>query len=245
MKLRPIIAHRGFSDLYPENTMLAFQKAIERGIRCIETDVTILKDQTPVLFHDFRTDDHTDFKGIIHDLSNDDLSIVDAGLWKDKLFKGTKIPHLEELLHLIKKHHIILNLELKGEAGQNEEYWDKIVDIAVDTVHRCDVADLVFYSSFEFPMLRRLKQQDPHAEFGILLWEDVSHWKEIADELQPQAMHLYDQTISQELINAIKKEHYEIYVYTVNELQQYEMLQKMGIDGIFTDKIQIFDKEKY
>ena len=55
MFLRPVIAHRGFSNNYPENTMIAFEKAIEIGAKCIETDVTILKDGTLVLFHDYET----------------------------------------------------------------------------------------------------------------------------------------------------------------------------------------------
>ncbi|MBW5380906.1 glycerophosphodiester phosphodiesterase, partial [Brachyspira hampsonii] len=65
MYLRKVIAHRGFSHQYPENTMLSFQKAVELGVKCIETDVTILKDGTLVLFHDYETKDHTDFDGII------------------------------------------------------------------------------------------------------------------------------------------------------------------------------------
>ncbi|OON98924.1 MAG: hypothetical protein ATN35_02895 [Epulopiscium sp. Nele67-Bin004] len=140
-------------------------------------------------------------------------------------------------MKLIKKHNVILNLELKGEAGKNEQYWDDIVDIAVKEVHKHGVQDLVFYSSFEFPMLRRLKKVDPQAKFRVLLWEDTTIWRDIADELQPQAIHLYDQTVTQELVDDIKNENYELYVYTVNDKELGNTLLDMGVDGIFTDSL--------
>ncbi|MGL5956186.1 MAG: glycerophosphodiester phosphodiesterase [Brevinema sp.] len=240
MYLDKIIAHRGYSSAYPENTLLAFEKAIELGVTCIETDVTILKDGTLVLFHDYLTNDHTNYQGIIHDLSAQSIQEVDAGSWKNKQFENLRIPTLTQLLELAKKTNTRLNLELKGEASQNEQYWDSIVEKTIETVHQMNVQDLVFYSSFEFPMLRTLKSLDPKALFGILLWEETDHWKEIADELHPQAIHLYDKTVTPSLIADIKKENYEIYVYTVNDQESVEQFFKMGVDGIFTDKPNLF-----
>jgi len=245
MKLRPIIAHRGFSDLYPENTIRAFEEAIKLGVKCIETDVTVLKDKTPVLFHDYYTKDHSDFNGIIHDLKKEDLQKVDAGSWKSSEFTGMRIVMLDELLTLIKKYNIILNLELKGEAGKNESYWNDIVDIAVKKVHKYGVEKLVFYSSFELPMLYRLKEQDSNAQFGILLWENTSNWREIARGLNSQAIHLYDQTVTQDLVSKIRESEYEVYVYTVNDENIGEDLINIGVNGIFTDRPQIFDKKFY
>ena len=88
MFLRKVIAHRGFSNNYPENTMLAFEKAIEIGAKCIETDVTILKDGTLVLFHDYETKEHSNHDGIINDLDYNDIKRIDAGSWKDAKFSS-------------------------------------------------------------------------------------------------------------------------------------------------------------
>ncbi len=235
MYLDKIIAHRGFSSKYPENTMLAFEQAVKIGASSLETDVTILKDDTLVLFHDYHTNDHSDFDGIIHDLDADMISKVDAGSWKDAQFASARIPMLRELLNLAKKTNTKINLELKGEVGKNEKYWDKIVADTVKMVHDMSVQDLVFYSSFEFPMLRTLKALDSNAKFGILLWEETKDWKVIADELKPQAMNLYDQTVTKELASEIKQEGYEIYVYTVNDKDDAKRLLDMGVDGIITD----------
>lgn len=245
MYLRKVIAHRGFSYDYPENTMLAFQKAAELGIKCIETDVTILKDGTLVLFHDYETKKHTNFDGIINDLDYNDIQNIDAGSWKDAKFKNIKIATLKELIDLCKKTNIMVNLELKGEASKNEKYWESIVENTVKTVADNKAEDLIFYSSFEFDMLRRLKKISKNSKFGILLWEDTSHWKEIADELKPQSMHLYDKTINKDLVKKIKNEGYEIYIYTVNSLELANELYSIGVDGIFTDMPNIFDKRLY
>ncbi|MEI0531969.1 glycerophosphodiester phosphodiesterase family protein [Brachyspira pilosicoli] len=243
MYLRKIIAHRGFSYEYPENTMLAFQKAIELGVKCIETDVTILKDGTLVLFHDYETKYHTDFDGVINDLDYDAIQRIDAGSWKNEKFKNIRIPTLQELIDLCKKTNTVINLELKGEISKNEK--DSIVENTVKTVADKKAEDLVFYSSFEFDMLRTLKKISKHSKFGILLWEETNHWKDIADELKPQSMHLYDKTINKELAKNIKNEGYELYIYTVNSIELANELYSMGVDGVFTDMPNIFDKKLY
>ena len=245
MYLRKVIAHRGFSYEYPENTMLAFQKAIELGIKCIETDVTILKDGTLVLFHDYETKDYTDFDGIINDLNYNAIQSIDAGSWKNEKFKNTRIPTLQELIDLCKKTNTIINLELKGEVSKNEKYWDSIVENTVKKVADNNAEDLIFYSSFEFDMLRTLKKISKNSKFGILLWEETGYWKDIADELKPKSIHLYDKTINKDLVKNIKNEGYEIYVYTVNSLEFANALYSIGVDGVFTDMPNIFDKKLY
>ena len=243
MYLRKVIAHRGFSYEYPENTILAFQKAIELGVKCIETDVTILKDGTLVLFHDYETKYHTDFDGVINDLDYDAIQSIDAGSWKNEKFKNTRIPTLQELIDLCKKTNTVINLELKGEISKNEKYC--IVENTIKTVADKKAEDLIFYSSFEFDMLRTLKKISKSSKFGILLWEETAHWKDIADELKPKSMHLYDKTINKELVKNIKNEGYEIYVYTVNSIELANELYSIGADGVFTDMPNIFDKKLY
>lgn len=245
MFLRHVIAHRGFSNNYPENTMIAFEKAIEIGAKCIETDVTILKDGTLVLFHDYETKEHSNYDGIINDLDYNAIKEIDAGSWKDVKFSSARIPTLKELIDLAKRNNTIVNLELKGEAGKNEKYWDSIVENTVKTVADNKAEDLIFYSSFEFDMLRTLKKISKSAKFGILLWEETDNWKDIADELKPQSMHLYDQTVTEKLAKDIKKENYELYVYTVNSVDLANKLYSYGVDGVFTDMPDIFSKDLY
>ena len=68
-----VFGHRGFSGEYPENTMLAFQKAVEAGCEGIELDVQLTKDLVPVIMHDEKVDRTTDGSGYIYDLTYDEL----------------------------------------------------------------------------------------------------------------------------------------------------------------------------
>ncbi len=241
MFLRPIIAHRGFSGKYPENTMTAFKKAAELGVKCIETDITILGDKTtPVLFHDYDLQTHTNYKGSINDLAPDDLAVVDAGSWKGEEFKGEKIPLLEDLLKYAKEQDLVLNLELKGERGINEVFWWDIVENTCNLVAKYDVN--VFYSSFEVPMLEYLVKLQPDAEFGLLV--DNENWEGLARELSPKAIHILDSAVTEDVVRHIKSG-YEMYVYTVNDTARADVLFKWGVDGIFTDYPDKFDKKLY
>ena len=73
-----VFGHRGFSGEYPENTMLAFQKAVEAGCEGIELDVQLTKDLVPVIMHDEKVDRTTDGSGYIYDLTYDELCKLDC-----------------------------------------------------------------------------------------------------------------------------------------------------------------------
>ncbi|HOJ31296.1 MAG TPA: glycerophosphodiester phosphodiesterase family protein [bacterium] len=93
-----IVAHRGFSGIYPENTLIAFKKAIELGVYFLEIDIRQTSDGEPVVMHDEKIDRTTDGTGYVRELTFSQLRKFDAGKWKG--FSGEKIPHLEEVLEL-------------------------------------------------------------------------------------------------------------------------------------------------
>ena len=110
-----VAAHRGFCAKYPENTLLAFQKALELGVDQIETDVRITKDGQLVLIHDATLERTTNGTGKVCDYSLEELKRLDAG-------RGQTIPTLRELLELVKDHPTItLDLELKEYPTEDRE----------------------------------------------------------------------------------------------------------------------------
>ena len=84
-----IIAHRGASYLAPENTLIAFKKAMELGADGVEMDVQQTSDAGLVIHHDYMIDLHTDISGKIYDMTMGDLKTLDFGSWKDVLFKDS------------------------------------------------------------------------------------------------------------------------------------------------------------
>ena len=115
-----VAAHRGFKDKYPENTLLAFKRALDLEVDQIETDVRITKDKVLVLIHDEKLDRTTNGKGKVSEYTFEELRKLDAG-------NGEKIPTLEELFELVKDHPTLtLDLELKEypeEVGEELAFY--------------------------------------------------------------------------------------------------------------------------
>ena len=96
------IAHRGFSGKYPENTNIAFARAIELGADMIELDVTLSKDKIPVVIHDDTLERTSNGKGKVRNVPLEKLKQLDFGSWMHSNFSEERIPTLEEVLKIIK-----------------------------------------------------------------------------------------------------------------------------------------------
>lgn len=107
-----IIAHRGFSENYPENSLLAFNKAIEAGVDGIETDVRMSRDGMAFIFHDKSLKRITGKDESIESQYSEELKHLDIGSWMDEKFHAQRVPTLETLLHHIhERTHLILEIK--------------------------------------------------------------------------------------------------------------------------------------
>ena len=122
------IAHRGFSGRYPENTMLAFEKALEIGAEGIEFDVHLSKDGELVIIHDELLDRTTNGSGLVAEHTLAQLRQLDASASFTGVYGVNPIPTLEEYFQLIQGKEMLTNIELvprhRGEdAGDNRPVW--------------------------------------------------------------------------------------------------------------------------
>lgn len=160
-----IWAHRGCSQMYPENTLLAFSKAAEiKGLTGIELDIQLTRDGYLVVCHDERVDRTTDGIGEVRQYTLAELKRlqIDAGNGKYE-----QIPAMEEVLHLLGdklKEGLKLNIELKNSVLPYEGMEKKIINL----VHNYGVQKSVIYSSFSALSLEQIKRLNPDAEVGIL-----------------------------------------------------------------------------
>ena len=107
------MAHRGASYIAPENTLIAFKKAIALGADGIELDVHLSADGIPVVMHDETLDRTTNGKGLIKYYNVCDLESLDAGGWFSDDYAGEAVPTLEQVLKLISDTDMVLNVEMK------------------------------------------------------------------------------------------------------------------------------------
>ncbi len=111
---RGLCAHRGAMETHPENTLSAFHAAIDAGAHMIEFDVLLTRDSEIVVIHDASVDRTTDGSGLVSELTFEEIRQLDAGNWKSPLFKGERIPTLDEVLEIMPVN-IWLNIHLKGD----------------------------------------------------------------------------------------------------------------------------------
>lgn len=232
-------AHRGFSGLYPENTMLAFEKAIEIGCDGIETDVHLTKDNQLVMIHDealFRT---TGEKGFVWDYTLEQIKQFDAS-YKDNFgekFSGNKIPSLREYFERVKdEKKFVTNIELK--TGINE--YPGIEKAVLELIDEYDLRDRIIISSFNHFSVMRFKKLAPDVKCGFLTADWIVDAGKYTKEHGVECIHPILFNLTEECFREMKDNEIEVNTWTINEKVDIERLAKMGVDaliGNYPDRI--------
>lgn len=140
-----IAAHRGYSAKYPENTLLAFKKAIDQQVDMLEFDLRLSKDGEVMIIHDETVDRTTNGSGKVEEFTVDELKKLDAG-------QGETIPTLRELCELVSAHpHILLNVEIKPQGGALE-----VVDKSMDILEEFHLVNRSVFTSFDAKVIHYL-----------------------------------------------------------------------------------------
>jgi len=145
-----VAAHRGWRSEYPENTMPAFQAALDLGVDQLETDIRITRDGELVLIHDATVDRTTNGTGKVCDKLFAELRALDAGSYMGEAFRDTQIPTFLELMDLVKDHPTVtLDLELKEypTAGWEETAYS-VCDRVMKIVDEYGFTDRVVINTF-------------------------------------------------------------------------------------------------
>lgn len=225
-----IFAHRGFSGYYPENTMLAFKKAIEIGVDGIELDVQLTKDNTVVIIHDETIDRTTNGDGLVKSYTYDELKKFDAS-FNFNNFGFNRIPTLEEYFLLVKDLDIITNIELKTSVYQ----YLGIEDSVLELIKKYNLEDKVIISSFNHFSILRMKKLAPQIKCGFLSEDWIIDAGKYTFSHQIECYHPRFNNLIPEVIEELKKFNIEINTWTVNDERDMLYLKEKGIDSIITN----------
>ena len=235
-----IIAHRGSSRSAPENTMPAFRLAWEEGADGVELDLRLTRDGEIVALHDATLNRTTAVARRTDELSLQQLRELDAGRWKDPRWAGTPVPTLIEVLREVPDGgHLFAELKCGPE----------VIDPLREIISATESPEELFtFMSFEQGMLEAVKAAFP----GIrsLLAIDLGRWLPFR---QPDTV--WEQRIDQvraigldgfnlglraamplSFLHRIKKRRLAVFAWTVNNARLARRLQRLGIDGIMTDR---------
>ena len=150
----------------PQNTIPAFEKAVELGADGIETDVHITKDGHIVICHNDTVDEMSNGTGAIGDYMFDDIRKLDFGSKFSKDFAGVTLPTVEEYLECMKKSDklSVMNIEIKPNKSERED----IVRKTIEAVKDYGLFDELLISSFDYKMLVEAKKYDPKCKTAYL-----------------------------------------------------------------------------
>jgi len=217
------IGHRGAKGYEPENTLIAFEKAIHLGVDGIELDVHLSSDNELIVIHDETVDRTTNGKGEVNQLSLKELKAL-------KIENTAEIPTLTEVLDLVKQRCFI-NIELKGIGTPkpviqlisryiSEKNWDY---------------NHFLISSFDWKMLEETHSLDPKIKIGILTEESIDSALAFAKKINAFAINPYYKLLSKENVILMQQNGFEIYPWTVNSENAIQKIKSFNVNGIISD----------
>jgi glycerophosphoryl diester phosphodiesterase len=233
MRQPQIFAHRGAKAVAPENTLPAFQQALEMGVDGIELDVHLSRDGQLVVIHDFHVDKTTTGLGPVRTFTAAELARLDAGSHFDPAFAGVGVPTLVEVFDLI-GDRCRINVEIKNE----EAHGGYEVEALVDLIQQRNLYDQVIVSSFNPITLIKLRWADPKVRLGLLYFEELPAHLRMAwfsPILRPEALHPHHRLVNASLVAWAREKGCAVNTWTVNDVGEAQRLAALGVDAIITD----------
>ncbi|MGB8956302.1 MAG: glycerophosphodiester phosphodiesterase family protein, partial [Tumebacillaceae bacterium] len=221
-----IAAHRGYSGIAPENTLAAFQAAVQYNADAIEFDIHMTRDGVPVIMHDDTVDRTTNGKGKVKDKSLAELKKLNAG-------HKQQIPTLQETLQAAQGR--ILYSEIKGDCTPVD--IEKIVRTIVENGYE----DRDIMLAFNYQNLLSTRRYSKHMTLGFLTADRDTFQQALNMAYQDgNAVILANATLllkNPHLITQARQKGIDIGAWTVNSLDDARQLQRLGVKRIITDKL--------
>lgn len=223
-------AHRGFSGKYPENTMLAFEKAYEEGVDGIELDVQLTKDGEMVIIHDSKVNRTTNGRGYVKDKTLAEIRQLNAA----QKFNGLneKIPILNEYLSWAADKELTTNIELKTD---DFEYYG-IEEKTVALVKECGLQDRIIFSSFNHYTIQKVKELAPDMICGLLFSDWIVDFSKYASDMKVECAHpAFKMLKNKQLFQNLQNSQLDINTWTVNKEKHMRQLIHLGVTSIITN----------
>ena len=224
-----IMAHRGYSELCPENTLPAFKECVDRDFQAAELDVQMLADGTIIVLHDDSFKRTTGYDKNVWEATYDEIKDLDNGSFFDEEFRGTKIPTLDEVIKLAKtsKDVLFLNIEIK-RTGHDDGIVQKVIDIIGqnDFYSYCDI------TSQDYATLEEVREIDPNV---LTAYTSVIGIGDIETLDAADIISINETFATYENIERIHHAGKYVFVWTVNEEDTMQQLVSLNVDAILTN----------
>lgn len=221
---RKFIAHRGISNCYPENTLIAYKYLKDNNFDYGECDVTFTKDDIPILLHDDKINRTSNKKGKICDLFYDDIKEYDFGSWFNEKFVGERIPLFSDFLRLCKTNNIKPYVEIKKLLN-----IEKHINILIDISRKLEMENDITWISFSIDVLKEINKYS-NARLGLLIKKldfnniDVIKFLNLRKNKSSLFINHKFNKLNKKIINECKKRGIELEAWTLNSKKEYMRL---------------------
>lgn len=251
-----LIAHRGLSRQYPENTLPAFLAAVEayqKGVvQWLEFDLCLTRDGHFVVIHDDTLNRTTTGVGFVAHHSVAELQLLDAGSWfraKSKIQHNGQVKldsapkqsigvlTIEELLEAI-GGKIPLNIEIKPFFPiEHAQLWQSALWRLLKRLDQHNWTDSSLISSSNMFMLEYVRQMHDTVKLGMIYQPPVTDYDPlyVAERLQAYSLHPHYRAAKPELVSTMHAHGLKVFAYTINTAKRLQKMQLAGVDGVFTD----------
>ena len=229
-----IIAHRGYRAKYPENTLVAFQAAVDAGAPMIELDVMLSRDRKLVVIHDATLERTTNGSGPVIDYTLEELKQLDAGSWYDSQFSDERLPELEEVFDLVSGKTIV-NIEIKSDAYEPHHPKDAIERQILELVERKKAWSWILISSFDVNILQQISSMENSPAIAFISKTPAnSQTVKLCTRLKVFSWHPNHKIVSRKQVNMMHAAGIKVFPYNVDRFEDYVKMINMKVDGIIT-----------
>ncbi len=235
-----LIAHRGESMDAPENTLAAINLAWERGVKSVEIDIHLTKDNEIVVIHDYDTLRISGRKKIIINSTLEELKLLDAGLYKGRQWEGVRIPTLNEIINTVPEDAKLI-IEIKSD----ERILGKLKRELAQSRLRNSQIEII---AFNINTLAKARNLMPNYKMLWLLdldyfwlwrlyWVSTQKLISKVKKLKLDGVNVRaGKYLTEAFIKKFKDAGLQVYVWTVNDPHKAQKFNEYGIDGITTDR---------
>jgi glycerophosphoryl diester phosphodiesterase len=242
-----IWAHRGAYHFAPENTLAAFQLAVDMGADGIELDIQLSRDNEIVVIHDETLERTSDGFGYVKDHTLAELKKLNFNKRGISQPAFMEIPTLAEVFELLKPTPLRINIEFKTGILFYEGIEEKAQNLAVEygLMHR------IVWSSFNYYSVQKLKRLQNDAETALLCGDQLFVTGEICEKTGVAALHPhFIQLRYPGLVEECHSRGVKVRSWTINEPEEFRLASDLGIDGLITnsswaDNLDTFNKLLY
>lgn len=231
------IAHRGASGSAPENTLVAFKKAIDIGVDAVELDLHGTADGEVVVIHDTSLDRTTNRDGRVNQTPLETIQRADAGGWFSSEFVGEPVPTLVEALACIAKQTIAV-LEIKDPL---------IAEAVVTGIRETRTRDLTVIISFHTAVLQTVRALEPRIPTGWLIGDHNTDASPVQlcqqlGELGSTLLNVNHHLITAEFAYEVQRRGIALWCWTVDDIHRMREMKAFGVQGITSNYPEHFAK---